>query len=173
MNSAARPPLEYQDFYGLPEDERILLIGTRALHGAVDLALESDEISPGKIARYITKVTQKFIGVRHIETRPGPVKNVMFVRFGPTTKQMLGVQLMNRAPIIDQLEGQWEKIVAALVFKLAKDGVVLTMKDFEECTNSGRALLSHGHFDSIEFKMVTREEAKRLAEFDATKTGHA
>jgi hypothetical protein len=80
--------------------------------------------------------------------------------------------------ILGQLEGQWQKLFVMLVWKLAREkGVTLTHKDmaaYQRDFEAGRAhFLTHGHFDSIEFKIVTAAEAQRLAAYDATQRGNA
>lgn len=74
--------------------------------------------------------------------------------------------MTERALVLDQLEGQWQKIVAVLVYKFAREkGVLLTVKDFLEFEKYmiNRQLLTWGHYDSFEFRLVTPEEAERLA----------
>jgi len=82
------------------------------------------------------------------------------------------------AVILQQLQGQWQKMVALVVFKLAKEkGVKITQTDItafmREYERTGMTLMTWGHFDSIEFKLVTREEAERLAAWDKQQRGNA
>lgn len=69
------------------------------------------------------------------------------------------------AAILQQLDGQWQKIAAILIWKLAPNGVTLTHEDMERFPPD-LALYTHGHKESIDFKMVSMEEAQRLADHD-------
>lgn len=77
--------------------------------------------------------------------------------------------------VLNQLEDQWEKIVAIPVWKLARDGVRITLQDLESFakeTAAGDAVLfTHGHYDSFDFKIVTAQRAQELAEWDAKQRG--
>lgn len=79
--------------------------------------------------------------------------------------------------VLRQLDGYWQKIAALLVWKLASEGVVIKateMAEFHDLSAAGDAiLLTHGHKDSIEFKIVDAEAAKRIAEHDAGQSGSA
>lgn len=75
--------------------------------------------------------------------------------------------------ILQQLDGQWQKIAAVLVWKLARNGVTLTVGDFASFPKD-HALYTHGHRDSIDFKLVTMADAERLAAHDrSTNRGRA
>lgn len=77
------------------------------------------------------------------------------------------VKILNRdAAVFDQVDGQWMKLLALVVWKLAPNGVALTAADIASFP-ADRALVTHGHRESIEFKIVTEEEARRLAAHDA------
>ena len=86
---------------------------------------------------------------------------------------------LNDAPILDQVREHWQKLLAVVVWKLARrKGVVITLKDFEafraESEATGLTLLTWGHRDSVEFRMVTREDAERIAAHDTdTNRGRA
>lgn len=84
------------------------------------------------------------------------------------------VKVMNpEAAILQQVQEHWMKLAALLVWKLARDGVTLTLDDIQSFPQD-RFLLTHGHRESIEFKLVTKEEAERLAAHDAaTNRGRA
>lgn len=70
--------------------------------------------------------------------------------------------------IMRQTEGYWQNLAAILLFKLSKtEEVKVTSDDIIGLKQSGLALLTHGHHDSIGFKLVTHEEAARLAQYDA------
>ena len=84
------------------------------------------------------------------------------------------VNVMNPdAAILQQLDGQWQKICALLVWKLARQGVTLTHKEIDECTAEGELiLLAQGHYDRFEFKLVTPEQAAVIMAFERNKHGH-
>ncbi len=76
----------------------------------------------------------------------------------------------------------FQKLLIMVVWKIQRSIVKpsfirLTLADiqqFSEEVASGKAvLLTHAHVDSIDLKMVTMEEAKRLAEWDAKQKGRA
>lgn len=77
--------------------------------------------------------------------------------------------------ILGQLDEQWQKIAAVLVWKLARDGVQITLEDFRNFaveTAAGEAVLfTHGHIDSIELSIVTAKRAAELAVYDANNRG--
>ena len=77
--------------------------------------------------------------------------------------------------MLQQSDGQWMKYCGLILMKLSPDKpVVITMADITAAMNGGeKFVLIHGHTDSVEFKMVTREEAERLAAYDATLGGTA
>lgn len=80
--------------------------------------------------------------------------------------------------ILLQLAGQWERIVLAIIHKHYKHtGVTITFKDLlalaADIEAGNAVLLTHGHFDSIEFKLVTAERARELAAYDAKQRGRA
>lgn len=70
--------------------------------------------------------------------------------------------------IMQQTEGYWQNIAALLLYKLSKtEEVKIFSDDIVQFQQSGLALLTNGHHDSIGFKLVTHEEAVRLAQYDA------
>lgn len=79
--------------------------------------------------------------------------------------------------VLSQVGEYWQKLAAMLVWKLARKGVKISVKDMDafqrEYEAGGGVLLTHGHHDSIEFKIVTRAEAERIAAYDATQRGTA
>ena len=85
---------------------------------------------------------------------------------------------MNDAPILDQVREHWQNLAAMIVWKVgAGNAVVLTADDiakFAAEQAAGHAvLLTHGHKDSIEFRIVTKRQAERLAAHQATMKGSA
>lgn len=157
------------DMFKLSEDERIDMIVQTALRdGHVVFMVDSDAIEKGKADRYVQKIQAKYPGIVEVcRCENYPVAGVVSVQM-----RLGGVRHMNRAPILDQLEDQWERIVAAMVWKLGKGNVVLTAQDLRDFPTD-RIFLTYGHHDSIEFKLVTREEADRIVEHQKTQQGQA
>jgi hypothetical protein len=84
------------------------------------------------------------------------------------------IERMDDAPVLDQIdEIGWQKFLALIVFKLAPNGVTLTSEDVEQFAREDKVLFSHGLGDRFEFKMVTREEAERIAAHEAGRRGRA
>lgn len=83
------------------------------------------------------------------------------------------------AAVLWQTDGQWQKIATFIIAKLVPRGQSVTitaedMKRLERDYAPGIPVLATiGHYDSFEFKIVTEEEAKRLAEHDRTMRGAA
>ena len=77
------------------------------------------------------------------------------------------------SPILQQLEGQWDKITAILLHKLkGTEEVVITLDDMMNYPRE-RYMLVYGHIDAIQLKLVTLEEAKVIIEHDAKMKGKA
>jgi arginine decarboxylase-like protein len=75
--------------------------------------------------------------------------------------------------VLQQMEGYWQNMAALMLWKLARDGVELTKEDIESFPK-GSVLLTHGHKESVEFKLVTQEVAETIVAHDrATHQGHA
>lgn len=76
-----------------------------------------------------------------------------------------------------QTEGQFQKFLAIALHKLKRehgiDGVKITADDIAEFADAGLVMLTHGHVDSIELRLVTLAEANRLAAYDAGMRGSA
>ena len=81
--------------------------------------------------------------------------------------------------VLDQLDEQWQKMLAMIVWKFAAGkGFTLTAADVEAYaveTERGEAVLfTHGHKHSIDFMIVTEKRARELAAHDAaTNKGRA
>ncbi len=76
--------------------------------------------------------------------------------------------------MMQQSEGHWQQYLCLVVWKLARDGVTITAKDIQEFAEQNRrVLLTHGHIDSIDFKLVTMQDAARLAAYDKKQGGTA
>jgi hypothetical protein len=85
---------------------------------------------------------------------------------------------LNKAVILDQLQDHWQKMAALIVWKCAKKGTIkITQKDIEGFSKAFPpgmpVLLTHGHIDSIDFKLVSEEEAKVLVAHNETLKGTA
>ncbi len=86
---------------------------------------------------------------------------------------------LNDAPILDQLDGQYQKFLLMILRKYVPDGAVISFRDIEalaidQAAGNGWVLFSHGHNDSIEFKAIRESDAARLAMHeDATNRGRA
>lgn len=118
------------------------------------------------VANNVAHINRQALGV------PVTVQAVT-IRPGDHAHPEPAAHVMNpEAAILQQVDGHWQKLAALLVWKLAKTGVTLTEKEISEFPPD-LVLLTHGHKDSIEFKMVTQDEAQRLAEYDAAQAGHA
>lgn len=81
--------------------------------------------------------------------------------------------------VLQQVDGYWQKLAAMIVWKLVPRGesVTITAEDMKrfaaDYAPTGPVLLTHGHFDSFEFKIVSEADAQRLAEHDRTMRGCA
>ena len=74
--------------------------------------------------------------------------------------------LADRAYILQQLDGEWQKIAVALVYMFSRGApVLITHKVLEELNEfmATHKLLTWGHQDSIELRLVTPERAKEIA----------
>lgn len=85
---------------------------------------------------------------------------------------------MGRPFVLEQVEGHWQKLFAALLWKLkGKEGAVLHANDFktmsDELAAQGLFLLTWGHADSFEFRFVTEAEGERLTRHVEGLGGHA
>ena len=74
----------------------------------------------------------------------------------------------DRALILQQLDGQWQKIAMALLFKLSREQpVVITQDDFaklaEYIADGDKQLMTWSHWDSIELRIMKKADALRLA----------
>lgn len=73
--------------------------------------------------------------------------------------------------VLQQVDGQWQKIAAFILWKCAGTGkVVITAEDMAAMTENFApgmpCIFTHGKAESFEFSLVTEAEATRLAEFD-------
>jgi hypothetical protein len=84
---------------------------------------------------------------------------------------------LNDAPVLEQVNGQYEKFLMMVLHKYLPAGVIITTKDIEEILKEQDQgdpwiLFTHGHKDSFEFKAIRESEAQRLIDHDkATQRG--
>jgi hypothetical protein len=80
--------------------------------------------------------------------------------------------------VLQQIEGHWQKLFAILLWKTSKrERRTITVEEIAALgaafPDGGPVVYTHGHADSIEFQLVTRESALRLAAHDKTMRGTA
>jgi hypothetical protein len=63
---------------------------------------------------------------------------------------------------LSQLQGRWQKMAVVLLWKLAKDGIVLTPLD-RSAVPADKQLLAHGHAQDIEYRFLPHAEAAAIA----------
>lgn len=82
---------------------------------------------------------------------------------------------LNDAPVLNQVRDHWQRIAALIVWKVThgKRSITISAQDMQEFQKDPRVLLTHGHVDSLEFKLVTAEEAQRMVEHQKTMQGNA
>lgn len=77
----------------------------------------------------------------------------------------MNLSQLHKAGVLDQIEGYWEKLFAALIFKVGPQ--TITLEDLQRlddhCRGEKNVLFSHGHVDSIDFAIIPREEAESRA----------
>ncbi len=80
--------------------------------------------------------------------------------------------------MLQQVDARWAEIAMLILWKLAQQQkVTITADEIARCKAafgpSGPIVLIHGHTDSVDFQIVTEEQATRLAAHDATLWGQA
>jgi len=80
--------------------------------------------------------------------------------------------------ILQQVDGQWQKLAAMIVWKLAGTSTVrLTAGDMDrfnaEFSPGIPVLLTQGHADAIELQIVDEAAALRIADHDSKMRGSA
>lgn len=68
------------DLHNTGEDTRIKIVGAMAQSKIVGIILEDD---PEKIERYKAKLAERFPLTRFIDSKPGPTRGMVYLRFGP------------------------------------------------------------------------------------------
>ena len=79
------------------------------------------------------------------------------------------------APILDQLRGQYEKLLRLVIRKYVPAGAIITIADLaamlvETQDADPLVLFVHGHRDSIEFKVIRASAARLIADHQARQT---
>ena len=78
------------------------------------------------------------------------------------------VEKMNpESEIIQQMEGQWQKLLMVIAWKAGREGITIGDNDIIGCiaafeAEGGPVLLTHGHKDSIQLRVVSRKEAEEI-----------
>lgn len=80
--------------------------------------------------------------------------------------------------VLQQTEGHWQKLATLILWKcVRRESVTITAEDIQrfeaEFAPGIPVLLTYGHQDSLEFRIVDEESAKRLAEHDHNLKGRA
>ena len=75
--------------------------------------------------------------------------------------------------ILQQLDGQWQKMCMLILWKTSGRQVVrVTAEDMAKCAKEfapgSPVIFTHGMSDAIEFSIVDEKRAAALAEYDAT-----
>ena len=78
------------------------------------------------------------------------------------------VKRLNEAPILDQVEGHYEKFLLLLLHKFHPDGITVSLEDVvglvkETTAADPLVLFTHGHKESIDFKAMRASDAQRIA----------
>jgi hypothetical protein len=69
---------------------------------------------------------------------------------------------LSEAATVDTIEGsRWKKIAAVLLWKKAKDGIVITPLDRSMIPND-KILMASGHANDIEYRFLPRSEAATI-----------
>ena len=72
------------------------------------------------------------------------------------------------SPMAQQSEGQWQRYLIAILFKLLKsEALFLTSDDLEEFAKEPRYLIINGHVDSIEFRVVNEDSAVKIMAYES------
>lgn len=68
-------------------------------------------------------------------------------------------------PVTEAMHDMWHKMVGLLMHRMGMKYVIITQKDIEEWarTYPDHAIVCHSHADAIELKIVTIEDAEKMA----------
>ena len=85
---------------------------------------------------------------------------------------------LNDAPVLDQVDGQWQQLAMLILWKTSGRNVVkITAKEIEEFRKQFEpgipVIFTHGHSDSIEFSIVDEKQAQKIAQHQATLRGRS
>lgn len=74
---------------------------------------------------------------------------------------------LNDAPILDQMDGHWQKMMTLVLLKLlGKDKPVkITLQDILAANDGDTVLFTHGMVDGVELSVVTAQKARELAAY--------
>jgi len=73
---------------------------------------------------------------------------------------------------VSELQGKWKKTAIVILWKLAKDGCILTHQD-RDALPAGKMLLASGHAKDIEYRFCDRREGEGIARFERDHEGKA
>ena len=79
------------------------------------------------------------------------------------------VELNPDSQILQQMEGHWKQYFAIMLYKLSKEGAVLTVEDIELYSKENPIFLVHGTNEDIQFRFVSAQEAENLMILDKAK----
>lgn len=71
---------------------------------------------------------------------------------------------------VSELQGRWMKLATVLLWKLARDGLTLSPRDFE-AVPAHLQLLAEGHADCIEYRFLPHAQAAAIARREADNEG--
>ena len=77
----------YKDIADLPEDERIAIIGDRAVKQQLRVGFFVEDDGE-KADRYVRKLRQRFPGIQVFSQVPGPVAGTIIVSVGPPAESV-------------------------------------------------------------------------------------
>lgn len=77
---------------------------------------------------------------------------------------------LSEAASVSHLESRWQKIGVVLLWKLARDGIVISQGD-RSAIPTDRILMAHGHANDIEYRFLDRKEAARIQKSERDNRG--
>lgn len=86
---------------------------------------------------------------------------------------------LNDAPVLDLIEGQYEKFLLMILCKYLPEGASITEQDIvamvkDQESTDPFVLFTHGHKHSLDFKAIRTSAAARIADHEnATNRGRA
>jgi hypothetical protein len=73
---------QYKDLGDQSEDERIRQIGEHTMSAKLTVGFFTDD-EEGKAARYISKLQERYPGIRVVDQKKGPIAGTVFVKVAP------------------------------------------------------------------------------------------